>query len=369
MDDCVSDTIELIYDAATEPQLWPATLQSIADCFNDVGAALVYGKSDGAFGLITSATLVSAIQEYNETQANRDIRALRGRERGYLLSGEVVTDRDVVSAAEMDTDPHYQFLAKYGLRYFVGASVSPDPRVEVIISVQRAIGKPEYNEQEMALLTRLSRHIERSLRLSMRLFGAELARDGLGTTLEHVGLGVLLLDADLGVVFANSRVPRWSRDGLRILDRRLVLDSSQALRDLRAAASRIAQDKTADISPVLMGRPGNRRALVLHVLPIATVAVAATELCTEARLALLIVDPDENPGIDPALIRDLLGLTLAEAKLVSFIAAGLSPSEAAEKLGISGETARTVLKRIFSKVGVSKQNELSILLNKMAMNF
>ena len=38
--------------------------------------------------------------------------------------------------------------------------------------------------------------------------------------------------------------------------------------------------------------------------------------------------------------------------------------EAVEELGISEETARTVLERVFSKVGVARQSELAALTTK-----
>ena len=44
-----------------------------------------------------------------------------------------------------------------------------------------------------------------------------------------------------------------------------------------------------------------------------------------------------------------------------------SPRESAEKLGIAEETARTALKRVFSKTGVSRQSELVALLTKLAL--
>jgi DNA-binding CsgD family transcriptional regulator len=56
--------------------------------------------------------------------------------------------------------------------------------------------------------------------------------------------------------------------------------------------------------------------------------------------------------------------TPAEARLAALVGSGLSPRESAEKLGITEETARTVLKRVFSKTGVSRQSELAALLTK-----
>jgi len=46
-----------------------------------------------------------------------------------------------------------------------------------------------------------------------------------------------------------------------------------------------------------------------------------------------------------------------------------SPTHEANKtcLGITEETARTALKRVFAKVGVSRQSELAALLTKLVL--
>lgn len=73
------------------------------------------------------------------------------------------------------------------------------------------------------------------------------------------------------------------------------------------------------------------------------------------------------PKTVPNYLRDVLGLTLGEARIAALVGSGLSPRESAEKLGITEETARTVLKRVFSKTGVSRQSELVALLTKLVL--
>ncbi|MBR1188915.1 hypothetical protein JQ634_13335 [Bradyrhizobium sp. AUGA SZCCT0240] len=61
-------------------------------------------------------------------------------------------------------------------------------------------------------------------------------------------------------------------------------------------------------------------------------------------------------------------LTFGEAKVAALVGSGLSARETAEKLGIPNETVRNVLKRVFYKVGVSRQNELAALLSKLVLH-
>jgi DNA-binding CsgD family transcriptional regulator len=61
----------------------------------------------------------------------------------------------------------------------------------------------------------------------------------------------------------------------------------------------------------------------------------------------------------------LFSLTLAEARLASLVGSGQSPRDAASRLNITEGTARTVLKRVFSKTGTTRQAELAALLSSI----
>lgn len=71
--------------------------------------------------------------------------------------------------------------------------------------------------------------------------------------------------------------------------------------------------------------------------------------------------------LDPGLARDLLNVTTGEARVAALVGSGMAPRDAAERLGITEETARTTLKRVFAKVGVSRQSELAALLARLTL--
>ena len=53
--------------------------------------------------------------------------------------------------------------------------------------------------------------------------------------------------------------------------------------------------------------------------------------------------------------------------MAALIGSGVAVGEASKKLGITEETARSVLKHVFSKTGVSRQSELVALLSRMVL--
>jgi DNA-binding CsgD family transcriptional regulator len=361
-----------IYQAALEPSAWPAALQKIADCTGDVGAILIYGRDDGGFGVVESPSLTPVVAAYEAGQWSfRDTRAVRCRTRGYFLSRDVITDRDVMLPSELASDPFYaEFLAGYGLKYFAAIMVSPNPKVEVAVSVQRVPDRPEFSDDEIGMLGALGPHIEQSLRLSSKLINSELVNEGLGAALSQMRIGVFVVDTLGRIVFSNTAAHRLVGDGVEIVNERLSLQPNLASKEYRDLIERVVdQDLAAGLPnprPVLIHRARTDQPLALYAFPVIAMGHEKELFLAEGRAILLLIDSEPGEP-DPALLRDVLGLTLGEAKVAAQVGAGASPRVTAERLGISEDTVRSVLKRIFVKVGVSRQGELVAMMTKLLL--
>lgn len=359
--------VSLIYRAALDPLVWPDALDAIARCTGDDATVLLYGREDGGFGVIESPSIKSLVQEYlNDGWNFRDIRANRCRERGYFLNRDVVTDRDILSEAEMRIDPFYaELLHKYGFKYFAAAMVKPNKSVEVALSVQRKVGRPPYSEEEIRVVSRLGAHVEQSLRLGMQLIDTTVINDGLSKALTRMGVGVFVLDSLGHVMFSNEAAARQS-NAIEIANGRLAVSNATSHRELSATVDELISFADYDVLPkaMLVPRAGSHP-LAVYALPIIN-NESLDAFLTNARVAVLTIDTDSEAP-DPTMIRDLMGLTLSEARIASLIGTGLPPRQAAEKLGIAEETARSVLKRVFAKVGVSRQSELVSLMTRLTL--
>jgi DNA-binding CsgD family transcriptional regulator len=125
-----------------------------------------------------------------------------------------------------------------------------------------------------------------------------------------------------------------------------------------ASLDRRNRDKIVYSSPVLAadGYPP----LIFHLLP-----MEGSFGSTFGILVVTTLDTRDVPSTN--LVERLFALTPAEARVAALIGSGLSPRQAAEKLGISEGTVRTVLKHVFTKVGVSRQSELAVVLTKLTL--
>lgn len=85
----------------------------------------------------------------------------------------------------------------------------------------------------------------------------------------------------------------------------------------------------------------------------------------EGNDAVLVIVP-QHDGVELASrLITVYGLVPSEARLLSALMRDRSTSIAAAKVGITEQTAKTYLKRIYSKLGVTSQLELSLLLTSI----
>jgi|EndMetStandDraft_4_1072995.scaffolds.fasta_scaffold84324_2 DNA-binding CsgD family transcriptional regulator len=365
--------IEAIYDAAASPSLWPSALGKIADCFDDTGAILQWRRDDGAFGAIASERLAPALADYGARWAQHDFKAERCVSSGLYVSGEPFTDRHIgpIDDAYLNHPFSKEFLARHGLGWFGSIGVSPDARILVALSVQRAFAKPQFSDAELDLIATLGRHAEKSLRLSIRLLDTELANLGLGDALARIGIGVFALDSSARVLFANPVGESLLGEVFDLVNDRLRVRMAASRAPFETAMTQTlraeARDLLAEPRPILVEASATGRRFVIYLLPITAGAHPESHFLTRTRAIVLAIELKSAEPPDPAIVRDILGLTLGEARIASLVGSGVPPKQAAGRLGIAEETARNVLKRVFQKLGISRQSELAALLGRLVL--
>jgi DNA-binding CsgD family transcriptional regulator len=364
--------IEAIYAAAPDPSKWPTALQLIADLFNDIGAIIIWARDDGSFGTIVSRSLERAQRDYTDNRWSKsDLLATRAAEKALWTTRDAVTDRHAVSEHEVNTHPFYtEFLRRHGLRWRAALGVAPDPRVQVALSVQRSDAKPPFTDEELDVLTRIGRYVEQALRLSIRLMEAESNTRGLGQALTRVGIGVFALDSLGRVLFKNLKASNMLGDSVRIVDNKLRVASGEQHKHVQRLIAECVESSPecilSDPKPIIVRELDSEPRYVLYLLPVLETNPAA-EFLTSTRVIALLIEWHRDTAPDPSLVRDLLGISLGQARVVALLGEGQSLREAAECLGITEQSARTILKRAFLKTGISRQSELVAALERLAL--
>ena len=180
-------------------------------------------------------------------------------------------------------------------------------------------------------------------------------------TLEKLNRGVLLLDADGTVQFMNRAAhAMFARQaGMVLRQRRLEFTrgvSQAALVRFLATGS-----DSGSSSSLVLRIDGTRQRSSYRVL---VSPLASNDLGGRCNgYCVFIYEPNGGgKPLPPQVLRELYGLTAAETRLVNALFVGQSFQCAAESLGISLNTAKSSLKRVFAKCDVGTQAELLQLL-------
>jgi DNA-binding CsgD family transcriptional regulator len=288
-------------------------------------------------------------------------------ERGLpLLDG----GRTVVVEGELATDEERRKLKVYNELYLpfgfpgfamVGVKVHGNPWV---VPFLKGEGQGHFDKEDAQHLRQLAPHFRRMIAMS-ETFVAGQARAGLGM-LDALSSPAILLDWRGCIVGSNMLAEALMGDDLVIHNGRLSATerrSNQALQRLIAhVVSAPAGSAFLAEDPVVVLRSG-RRPLLIDAMPTTTVICDAFRL---TRAIIVITDLEKKPVSSERRLQRMFGLTLAEARLAALLATGLTLREASATLGITYETARTELKRVFAKLDVSRQSELVALLGRLS---
>ena len=190
-----------------------------------------------------------------------------------------------------------------------------------------------------------------------------IAQEAALATLDKLNRGVFLLDDNGSVCFANRAAEAMvaKNDGLLLRRGRLQFSAvdANAVFEVFLANVRYASD-----SGGLVLRAERSRLKQPYRVLVSRLAPRHKRDGCGAGYCVFIYEP--NGGHQPvaaSVLRQLYGLTPAEARLANELFGGQSLAESAKARSISVNTAKSMLKRIFTKCAVHSQPELLLLLS------
>ena len=182
-------------------------------------------------------------------------------------------------------------------------------------------------------------------------------------TLDETNYGIIVLNRSGRVIFSNEAAGSILREGDAIFEqdgqlRTAVPTARLILEQAITSATRQMAD-AADGNVVMLPRAG-RAPIIISAVPLATSAII------EARGALLLYDSEVPIPLSIMHLRRLFNLTPAECDLCTALLDGRSLNAFAAGRGVSRNTARTLLTRIFAKTGKQRQSDLIKMLASLS---
>jgi DNA-binding CsgD family transcriptional regulator len=185
-------------------------------------------------------------------------------------------------------------------------------------------------------------------------------------TLGFLDCGWAILDRRLKVLHLNARIREFIGKGLIIVDRQLSsfcrADQERLTNYLRSIFCGSLSATGAD--PTFVHLP--RRDQLPLIVRAHCVSRSLPDENPDALGIVLVTDPEHSPFPKQSLLQVALGLSNSEARIAAALINGVSLVQAADRVGVSHETARSHLKSIFAKTNTNRQGELIVLLNRLS---
>lgn len=338
---------------------WSAALDAFAAAAHSFGAALLpitAGHTDRP----TSRNLEDVLEDYNAYWHLYDFRRVSIPK---MIKDGVAVDQDIVTYDEMKRLPFYsEYLWEHGLRWFAGIPLKDGGDLWAL-TVQRKRDQDPFDEAEQEVLRRLSAGLGQALAHARQLAATRAA--GMLQSFDLSATPAVLLDRQGRVAEANQAALRVDASCIGIVpgrkpslrppfDRRL---------DLHLHAIRRLDPAHADPHgrPVVV-RFDWRQPLILRGFR--TVRPGDGVSFANADVLLRIEDLEARSPPGRATFAEAFGLSARQAEIAVILGQGLTLKDCAERLDVGVETVRTTLQRVFQKVGVTRQAELMLILER-----
>jgi len=368
--------LDRLYDAALDPQLWRTTIAQFADMVGgDAGwlSQLDITTGDGC----REDDPMSRIDprwadRYAEHFAQRNPLLKTDDPREFARQWElrVLTDEDWMAKSDlMKTEFYNDFWRPQDIDSAMMVRLDMSGMEVASLNVSRPRKRGQFDKSGLEIARKLHPHLVRVFKLGRKLAQVNRLTGEIAAVLDLSPHGLFLLN-DRGHVRHVNRVGEaMLGSGLCMVAGRLGATSLSHGRKLTALIAG-AGSREADL------RRGGTMAVPIPdgALPLSvTVSPLRAERFSPFQdgRSVLVCATDLNAGtsLPSQKLRDLFGLTGAEARVAVALFEGLSPRETAERHAISPNTVHIHMARIFEKTGTNRQAELARLMMRVVGAF
>ena len=362
------ELLDLIYDAATDEELWTSALIEVAAMTNSLGGVL--------FGVEhqTRATPFT----FNGRLSEESHRIYRERHfinpwsvhMHGMPAGTLVQSDSIVPLRELKQSAFYdEVLRPQEMAHNFMAVLAAKPGFQAGFNIGRSERQGPFDADALNLFSQLYPHLRRSLLLGFRLNGYKALQRGEFAALDALSAGIVLLDRTAKVVFANAAMRAMIGAGAPLRLRNVSIAAASARYGQRLDQLIQAALRNVPVASMSIPHTQDGRLLTILATSIRSRDVGRLDMLgiRDVAAMLVVFDPARPLGIPPERIMDAYGLTLAEARVALCAASGASVPETAQRLNISANTVKTHLRRVFAKTGASRQSELARLMTLIGL--
>ena len=353
-----------IYDTGSGD--WEPLLDDIKQILGGSATALILHDFRHNLGSIMFASGYN--RKYMRSRISTDARhnVWLARERDYRPPGTIHVGEQLVPEHELVRTKFYaEWLEPQALHHRLCAVLSREEATAVFLEVLRPREAAAFGHDDIERCRLMLPHLQRAVRMYRQMAALEIERDVAFRALDQLPWGVMFVDKHRKRLATNRHAQELliAGDGLTAWDNtvraELADETARLERLLSDALDRSGRGGSSGILSIT--RPSGAPPLNVVVVPL---HIKTEKFAEQAPIAAIFVTDPDSPlhGGNHQQLRELYSLTAGEARLAAWLLQGKSVEEAAAAMGITVNTARAYLKRIYQKTGVRRQPELMRLL-------
>ncbi|MFZ1988996.1 MAG: helix-turn-helix transcriptional regulator [Alphaproteobacteria bacterium] len=225
-----------------------------------------------------------------------------------------------------------------------------------------------YADDDLIPMKAIAPHVARLTSLVFNLSQTNLWARSLEEALSGFGRGVLLVTRSAQILFANRAAEALLASGsLKSSKGKLTASQPEAERKLLSLIASVAESSDSVTLPsntLVLSNGEGKPILFVRAWPL---SVRAQPGVSQPVVAL-VVDDLRGPTQLSRAVTAQVGLTPREHETAQALCRGDSVEAAAREMGISVETARSHVKAILAKLGVTKQKDAVLILSRLSQS-
>ena len=367
--EALSSIIGDVYDCILNPDGWVPVLTRIAGVLDAAYATVSMSRTGDMHGVMAAHSPwdASMLRILGQDYGVEGVPGLK-----EVVFGDCDTPRstlaDMSEADFQQTDFYCNWAKPQGLRDgCIVKFVHTADRIGLLGIITHA-SRDIISADERHFIALLSPHFRRAGLIGDLLNHERVQANVYRNVLDGLGSAVVLTDAEGRIAYANAAASAmFAAQGPVTRSNDRIAASNAATAEALASAIMSAATNEAALGARGIGIPvsaPDAPPAVAYVLPL-TQGTARAAFRPAVAAIFITTAISAAPAPEDTLIT-LFDLTPAEARVMQRIGGGMAADAAAAGLGISANTLKTHLGRVFNKTGTSRQSDLALLVANIA---
>lgn len=351
-----------IYEGAAETnrEAWQAAYERVSRMIGSGPGTIHFRyKADNCFDPIADTNSPGFIENFNELYF--DLLPYREDFLNLRTGEEFMRTRDCPDDRFLQSELYRDHFEKLGIYEILHYCLFDDDAVTGGITFTRPKSVGAFTKDERRAVAEILPHIQKAARLHLKLVRANEGDRLMREAWDRVGHPVILLSNRRRAVFMNTAAEKLikAKNGFWF-GRNGDIETTDPIE-----ASRLSRLIDGAFAPGAGKAPFGGRVLISRrdLRPLSLTITPFKErdrlsLGGERFALLMIADPESRGGTTEEDLRTAYNLTKSEARVAKLLAEGKTLAQVCETLGISQNTARTHLKRVYTKTNTNRQSSL-----------